>query len=120
MKIAVSSSGDHGLSSSLDPRFGRAAAFIIFDSESEEFQVIDNNQNLNATQGAGVQAAQNVVDADADILITGHCGPKAFRALIAGGVKIYYCHADKVDLALTQFQQGNLEEAKGADVEGHW
>ena len=120
MKIALSTSGESGLDSSLDPRFGRAAAFIIVDPESGNFEIIDNKQNLNAAQGAGIQSAQNVASSEAKVLITGHCGPKAFRALKTAGFRIYYTQADNVNHALSEYQQGKLQEAGSADVEGHW
>ena len=87
MKIAITSTGDTK-SSKADPRFGRARYFLIFDTATSEYEVIDNTINMEAPQGAGIQAAETVVDQGAKILITGHCGPKAFRALEAAGVKL--------------------------------
>ena len=57
MKIAITTSGD-SLDAAVDPRFGRAKAFILYDTETDEWSVLDNAQNLNAAQGAGIQAAQ--------------------------------------------------------------
>ena len=73
MKVAITAQGktpsDH-----IDSRFGRAQQFILMDTESEDYEVLDNTQNLNAAQGAGIQAAQHIVNAGADAVITGHCG----------------------------------------------
>ena len=85
MKIAVSSSGKD-LDDQLDPRFGRSAYFIIVDPEIMAFEVVENQQNLNLPQGAGIQAAKTIVDNEAEVLITGHCGPKAFKVLQSDGV----------------------------------
>lgn len=88
MKLIITSQGtDPG--DQVDPRFGRAKYFILFDTDSENFKVLDNTDQVEAAQGAGVQAAQNVVNSGAEILLTGHCGPKAFKVLSAAGVKIY-------------------------------
>lgn len=119
MKIAITTSGD-SLESSLDPRFGRAAKFLIYDMTSGDFEIVDNTQNLNAAQGAGIQAAQNVAQSGVECVITGHCGPKAFRVLSAAGIKIYNCTANTVAEALDQLSQGHITPANSADVKGHW
>ncbi|MBC8206673.1 MAG: NifB/NifX family molybdenum-iron cluster-binding protein [Kiritimatiellaeota bacterium] len=119
MKIAITTSGTD-LTAPVDTRFGRAASFIVYDTESETFEVADNNQNLNAPQGAGIQTAQNVAATGAKTVITGHCGPKAFRILSASNIAVYPCSAATVQEALELFKTGKLTEANGADVEGHW
>ncbi len=119
MKIAFSSSGD-SLESPFDSRFGRCRKFIIYDDAADSFEVVDNSQNLNAAQGAGIQSAQNVVKAGVAAVVSGHCGPKAFRALSAAGVKVYNCEFRTVKEAVQAFKSGGLKEADSADVEGHW
>lgn len=56
----------------------------------------------------------------AKAIVTGHCGPKAFRALSAAGVTIYNADAPTIAAALEQYRNGNLVESDDADVEGHW
>jgi len=119
MKIAVTSSGET-LTATVDLRFGRAKKFIIIDTETNETQVVDNSQNLNAVQGAGIQAGQNVSRLGVEAVITGHCGPKAFRALQAAGVKIFLAPEGTVGEAVEKFKAGELTETGKADVEGHW
>ena len=82
--------------------------------------VTDNNQNVQAAQGAGIQAAQKVVKSGAQALVTGHCGPKAFRVLSAANVTVYNCQAETVAEAIEQVQSGQLSPAQVPDVEGHW
>ena len=77
MKVIVTSQGRE-LNSPVDPRFGRAKYFIVVDTETGDLSAADNSQNLNALQGAGIQAATNVIDAGAEAVVTGHVGPKAF------------------------------------------
>lgn len=119
MKIIVSSQGVT-LASGLDPRFGRAGHFLCWDSESGAVAVLDNHQSLDAAQGAGIQAAMTVAGHGADAVITGHCGPKAFRVLQEAGIKVYLTRAATVGEALQQYGDGKLEAAGSADVEGHW
>jgi len=119
MKLAVTSTGK-GLDANLDPRFGRAAYFIIVDPETMEFEVVENNQNLNLPQGAGIQAGKTIVDNKVDALITGHCGPKAFKVLRSAGTKVMTGAGGTVTDAIAQFNNGELEISAEADVEGHW
>jgi predicted Fe-Mo cluster-binding NifX family protein len=119
MKICITSQG-RDLNSALDPRFGRAAVFVIVDPDTGTVEAVDNSQNLQAAQGAGIQAAETVARAGAKVLVTGHCGPKAFRVLRAAGIKIFNTQASTVGEALDQYRAGKLSEAQGADVEGHW
>jgi predicted Fe-Mo cluster-binding NifX family protein len=119
MKIAVSVSGN-SLAAMVDPRFGRAAGFIIYDTETNTFEYKDNAQNLNAMQGAGIQSAKHIADAGAAALITGNCGPKAFTALKTAGVKVYTGAEGTVFECIEKFKSGSLKEAQQANVEGHW
>lgn len=119
MKIAITSLGSD-LSAPLDPRLGRAAGFLVIDTESGETSYTPNDQNLNAAQGAGIQTAQNVAATGANAVISGHCGPKAFRILRASKIEVYPCSAATVGEALELFKAGRLEPANAANVEGHW
>ena len=119
MKIAITAEGER-LDSAVDPRFGRAAKFILYDTEREQFEAFDNAQNLNLPQGAGIQSAETVFRLGAECLITGHCGPKAFRVLQAAGVRIFTGAQGTVAQAIEQFKAGRLAAAEAPDVEGHW
>jgi predicted Fe-Mo cluster-binding NifX family protein len=119
MKIAVTSRGED-LSSQVDARFGRARYFVIVETETGEFTALDNEQNLNAAQGAGVQAAQHVAGQGVEAVITGHCGPRAFQVLTAGGIKVFNGLDGTVAEAVEQFKAGELTQADGADVASHW
>jgi predicted Fe-Mo cluster-binding NifX family protein len=119
MKIVFTTSGD-SLSAPLDSRFGRAPKFVVYDLGNDTFEVLDNRQNLNAAQGAGIQSAETVARSGAKALVTGHCGPKAFRVLSAAGIRVFTTDATTVADALERYRAGKLAEAKSADVEGHW
>jgi predicted Fe-Mo cluster-binding NifX family protein len=119
MRIAFSSTG-RDLESDVDPRFGRAAFFVIVDSATMDIETVENTQSLNLSQGAGIQAAQTIAENHVDCVITGHCGPKAFKVLQTAGVKIMTGAKGKVADAVRQYENGELEVAEQADVEGHW
>ena len=119
MRIAVSSTGTE-LSSSVDPRFGRAPYFIIFDTSDKSVEAVSNEQNLNAAQGAGIQAAQNVVAQKVDLVIAGNFGPKAFQVLSAAGIKAALWAEGTVAQAIELAEGDRLEVTGSANVEGHW
>lgn len=85
--IAISSEGP-SLDDLVDPRFGRAAGYVIIDTQTNEHKYLDNGSSQMRAQGAGIQAAENVANSGAGVVLTGYVGPKAFDALTAAGVKI--------------------------------
>ena len=119
MKIAITVNGD-GLDAPVDPRFGRARKFLVVDSETLACQAVDNSQNLEAPQGAGIQAAKTIADLGAEVLLTGHCGPNAFKALQAAGIAVHVGATGTARQALEAFGKGVLKAATAADKEGHW
>jgi len=119
MKIAVTSQGRE-LDSPVDPRFGRAAYILIVDSDTWSFDVLDNKANVNSLKGAGIQAAANIHSKGADVLLTGFCGPNAFKTLTAGGIKVANDASGTVREAVRSFLEGKLTFADQANVEGNW
>ncbi|MDI6796042.1 MAG: NifB/NifX family molybdenum-iron cluster-binding protein [Desulfatibacillaceae bacterium] len=119
MKIAVTATGAT-LDSQVDPRFGRAAYFVVVDAQTMEHRAVENSQNLNLPQGAGIQAGKTVADAGVDAVLTGHCGPKAFAVLKAAGIEIYTGASGTVRQSVEAYKQGKMKAASNADVDGHW
>lgn len=119
MKIAVTSKGTE-LDAEVDPRFGRAPYVIIVDPATLEFEAVDNSENVNAFKGAGIQAATMVSDRGAEVLLTGYCGPNAFKTLSAVGIKVAGDVAGTVRAAVALFNQGELTYVDSANVEGQW
>lgn len=119
MRIAVSA-GSRELEAQVDPRFGRASYFLVVDSETLDFEAVENKQNLQAVQGAGIQAATLVARSKAQAVLTGHCGPKAFKTLQAAGIPVVVGVKGTVREAVRSFAMGELSYASAPDVEGHW
>ena len=119
MKIAVTSTGAD-LDSQVDPRFGRASYILIIDSESFDFEVLDNKENVNALKGAGIQAARMVSDNGAEVLLTGFCGPNAFKALKAVKIGVANDTGGSVRDAVKAYLDGKLSLSDKANVEGQW
>jgi predicted Fe-Mo cluster-binding NifX family protein len=119
MQVVVTSQGPT-LDSPTDPRFGRARYLILVDTDMGDHSPVDNDINLNAAQGAGIQTGKKVVELKAQAVITGYVGPKAFSVLDAGGVAIYTGASGTVSEAVEQFKAGVLHRTQCANVEGHW
>lgn len=109
MKIAITAHGqDH--EAKVDSRFGRADYFVFYDQENDTWDSVANIQNLEAAHGAGIQAGQNLLKTGAGVLLTGHVGPKAFKVLSAGKVKVYSFgdRTGTVNEAVQEFLAGQL------------
>lgn len=106
MKVVIASSGPT-LSAQIDARLGRAQYFIVADTDSDKFDVLEN-KNIDAPSGAGVGAAKTIIDSGAEAVIAGNCGPKAEQILAAAGVKIYSGITGTVEKAIELLKQGKL------------
>ena len=119
MKVAVAASGKT-LESLVDPRFGRAAWFLVVTLPSEEVEVVENAAR-EAVRGAGIGAAQQLVDAGVKAVIAGNFGPNAARMLRVAGVKVYAADPRKtVRQALVEFKAGRLAELALPPAGGGW
>ena len=119
-KIAVTCE-EPSLDSQVDPRFGRAAGFLVVEPETMAFEYIDNGATQVMAQGAGIQAAENIARSGAKILLTGFVGPKAFQGLAAAGIKIGQNLENlTVRQAIEKFKAGEVEFADTSNKEGHW
>jgi predicted Fe-Mo cluster-binding NifX family protein len=118
MKVAVSATGKD-LNCQIDPRFGRCQFFVFVDPETMEFEALEN-EGLMAMGGAGVQAAQLIVQKGANALITGNLGPNAASALSASGIKVYLVPGGTVKEVIDGYKTGSLREASGSTVPPHF
>ena len=117
MKIAITSQGKD-LNANLDPRFGRCQYFLIYDTESEELEVLEN-PNISAGGGAGIQAAQTVAEKGVEAVLTGNVGPNAFRTLSAAGITVYAGVPGRVLDAIDGLKKGVLKPYNAPSVESH-
>ena len=118
MKLCVTSSGQR-LEDAVDPRFGRCQYFIIVDTESMQFEAIENPA-MSAGGGAGTQAGQLVANKGAEVVLTGNVGPNAFNTLQAAGLKIVVGLSDiTVGQAIEEFKSGKYQYIGDPSVEAH-
>lgn len=93
MKICLTSTGP-SLQDKVDARFGRAAFFVIYDSENNQHEVIENPYLEGG--GAGLKASQLIIDQGVNTVLSGELGPNAKVALDQAGIDF-----KKADLAKT-------------------
>jgi predicted Fe-Mo cluster-binding NifX family protein len=115
--ICVSAIADN-LDAALDPRFGRCAYFIIIDPENMQFNAITNS-GVEATGGAGIQAAQIIANKGAKTVITGTVGPNAFKALSAAGIEIVTGASGTVREVVEKYKKGEYSKTTAPTVSGH-
>jgi predicted Fe-Mo cluster-binding NifX family protein len=114
MKIAISAAGP-SLEDLVDPRFGRCACFLIIDTGTLEFDVIENSSK-NLSGGAGIEAAQRVANQGVTHVLTGRCGPNAEKVLSAAGIIIIDGCEGKVQEAVERFRSGDVSSAQRPTV----
>lgn len=98
------------LDAPVSDRFGRASKFIIYDTESDSFEMVDDSVSLNAPQGAGIQTAQNIARHGVSWVITGHCGPKAFAVLKRANIRVFWFRAKPSGSLLMLSARDNLRK----------
>ncbi len=119
MLFAIASAGSE-MSSSLDPRFGRAAGFAIIDSDS--LKIIDYivNPNIAAGGGAGISTAQMLANRGVRAVIAGAVGPNAFGVLSSANIAMYSTAGlSNLQDAIDAFKSGKLEAIQSPGATGH-
>lgn len=107
MKIAISSKGKD-LNATVEPRFGRASYFIIIETDTLEYKLLENS-GFNSAHGAGVLTGQMISKEDVAAVITGNVGPNAFQTLIASEIKMYHASDIPIAEAIDAFKKDQLE-----------
>ncbi|MGI6210047.1 MAG: NifB/NifX family molybdenum-iron cluster-binding protein [Anaerolineae bacterium] len=117
MKVVVTAQGTE-LDSQTSPIFGRCPAFVFVDTESMEAEGIAN-ASVALGGGAGIQAAQWVIDQGAEAVLSHNVGPNAFAVLSQAGVQVHRIQGGTVREAVEAFKAGKLSTVPGANVASH-
>ena len=117
MKIAITSSGSD-LKSKVDPRFGRCAYFILVETDTDEFEAVENTA-AQGMGGVGIQSGQIMADREVKTVLTGSCGPNAFQTLQAAGIKVITGVSGTVQEAIDKFKSGDYKTISQADASAH-
>ena len=105
MKILIPLDEDR---KSVCPSFGRAPYFMVYDSDSKK-KDLRINHAAQEQGGAGIKAAQFVVDCEAQVLITPRCGENAAQVCRAAGIEIYQSQGLDADENVAAFLNGRLD-----------
>ncbi|MGB2986374.1 MAG: NifB/NifX family molybdenum-iron cluster-binding protein [Phycisphaerae bacterium] len=117
MRIAITAGGPT-LDANVDPRFGRCAYFLIVDTDTMEFEAVENS-NAALGGGAGIQSAQLMAAKDVKFVLTGNCGPNAHATLSAAGIGVIPGCSGTVQDAVERFKAGQLNTASEPTVASH-
>lgn len=105
MKLAVPVNEDH---ETICVSFGRAPEFAIYDETNKGIEFVLNEASASSG-GAGVQAAQQLVDLEIGVLIAPRCGENAAEVLNAAEIKIYKNKTDVLKKELEAYFEDQLE-----------
>ncbi|MBN2116446.1 MAG: NifB/NifX family molybdenum-iron cluster-binding protein [Anaerolineales bacterium] len=119
MKIAISAISSD-LDAAIDPRFGRAAYFVIVDTDILEWQAYPN-PGANASGGAGTQAAQYIASLGVCVAVSGDFGPNAYSALNAADIHMYLLGTSQtVRETVENYRSGQLVPIDTPTANGHY
>jgi len=112
-KIAITVADTSNLEAPMDPRFGRAPAFVFLDASTGSLLGSVVNDAATAAHGAGTGAASSMSRHDVTAVISGHFGPKAMEALEAMKIEMWKAPPGlSAAEAYERFRTVGLEEAK--------
>ncbi len=108
MKIVIPVD-DRSLDSRIANTFGRAPFYLVYETEAEKSTFIDNSA-AKSQGGAGIKAAQIVVDTGTKVLIAPQCGENAAKVIKAANIEIYKNETDSILDTIKAFQEGKLSK----------
>jgi len=117
MKIVVTANGND-LDALASPVFGRCPVYIFVDTETMDFQAVENPA-ISAPGGAGIQAAQFVIKHGAQAVLTGNLGPNAANVLQTASMSVYQISEGTVRQVVEMFKQNRLSSLSGATAPPH-
>jgi predicted Fe-Mo cluster-binding NifX family protein len=113
--VAISTTGENP-NASVDQRFGLARFFILLDPHTQEWELFDNQANLNSFEAVGIVTAKSLAKNQVATVITGNCGTRAFKKLQESGVEVYLEAQGTVRQAFDRWRHGKLHPASHANM----
>lgn len=109
-KVAVATN-QGGLDDQVSQVFGRCQTYTFVETEGGEIKnaEVAQNQNANATSGAGIQAAGFVANQGADAVIAGNFGPNVVSVLKESGVDMLPASGITVREAVQKYLNDELQ-----------
>ncbi len=91
----------------LNSNFGRAKYFLVIDPKTLEERYIDN-EGFEATGGAGIKAAQTLINEKIDGLVAFQLGENAGNLIEKGKIEIKRANTDEIDELVSNYN--NLDK----------
>lgn len=107
MKVAIPVD-EKKLEANVSESFGRAPAFLIYNTDTKESTFLDNTA-ADSTGGAGIKAVQIIVDCQVQALLTPRCGQNAADVLKEAEIHIYRSHPGSAKANIDAFAENQLE-----------
>jgi predicted Fe-Mo cluster-binding NifX family protein len=108
MKVCIPTvNGAEQLSEVCD-HFGSAAYFTIYDSQTEEYETVNNSEH-NHEHGT-CHPMDNLKDKGIDAVICRGLGTRALQKLNQGGVRVFRTERSMVSDIIQDFSQGRQDE----------
>lgn len=118
MKIAISATSP-SLDAEVDSRFGRCSYFIIVESDTMQFETLDNS-GATADGGAGISTGQVIAKSGVQVVLTGDCGPNAYRVLSAAGIQVITGVSGKIRDAVQGYKSDKFQSIPHHTVSTHF
>lgn len=100
------------INSSISLSFGRTPLFLLFDTEARKVEFVENTA-ASKQGGAGIKAAQTIVDHKVNVLLTPRCGENAADVIKAAGIKIYHTQQCSAQENIDYYIDGKLSPLEG-------
>jgi predicted Fe-Mo cluster-binding NifX family protein len=113
--IIVIAANATNLDAPASPVFGRCPAYVFVDTESMQFEGVENPA-IGTASGAGIQAAQFVIERGAQAVVTDNVGPNAFNVFQSAGVPIYLSGSGTVREMAEAFKAGQLQSVADPNI----
>jgi len=117
MKIFVSAQGNE-LESPASEIFGRAPLYVCVESDTMKAESYANPA-IKAQSGAGIEAAQWLIDHGAQAVISANIGPKALRVFKEAGIPVYHGQKGSVRENIELWKLGKLQQLNQASTAAH-
>lgn len=91
MKLFLTANGEN-LKNHIDESFGRSDFFLLYDTEDDSYEFIDNTHK-DEQSAVGVSVAKEAINLGANAVISLNPGPRAFNLLKDAGIEVYHINS---------------------------
>ena len=116
--IAVCATEEQSIESPVSRVFGRARNFMFIDTDTLQTEIVPNPA-INEGGGAGIKAAEFVVNRGAGSVIAGNFGPNAFQVLNAAGLQCYSVEETSIRSAIESIRNGDVAPLNTPSAKAH-